>query len=261
MGELVLHDAAGEFLLVHGSDEYLSLARRATASGEIPLVRFAPQHSPIVAAALEVVLSDPDGGPLSVQAGSDDLRVETVRRAGGRRVRVANLSRRRAGSMDPEALELDRQVVAETVEALRGPRLAPLCEPRRSSVFEDDLGRAAGVESAGGVTTVSARTERVWARASFSSSLRRVVAACLATVVGNPAESSIRVAYVERQSDAVLVERLATSLGAFPYQLANARRGRLARPRRAARPTTEMAAWVGRSLARDDDPPPALAAP
>jgi hypothetical protein len=252
VSELVLHDAAGEFLLVHGTSDYLSLARRPDPSGEVPLVRFAPVHAPILAAALEAVMAEPDSGPLCVGAGSDELRIDVLDCAGRRAVRVSNLSRRRPGSVEAEALQLDRHVVAETIDALRGPRLAPLGLPRKSSFYQDEPGRGAAIETGGGDTTVSSRAERVWARALFPESLRRVVAACFAMVVGNPAESAIRVASIERARARVLIERVATSAG-LPYILSNGRPGRPARPRRTVRLSAEMAMWVVRSLASDDD--------
>ena len=256
VGELVLHDSAGDFLLVHGNDEFLSLARRAGPSGEVPLVRFSPEHASILAAALEVVMAEPDAGALEIRAAVDELKVALVDSVRGRRVQVANLSRRRPGTNGPESLDLDRHVVAATVAALRGPRLAPLGPPRRGEVMQERGGRVAGVESDRGRTTVSSRTERMWARASFPDGLRRVVAACLAMVVGNPGETAIRVAHVSRAGEGVLIERVATASGGFPYVVANVRPGRPARPRRTVRLTEEMAAWVIRRLARDDDPVP-----
>ena len=253
MGELVLHDAAGEFLLVHGSDDFLSLARRPTATGDVPLVRFAPQHGPIVAAALEVVLAEPHCAALMVRVGSDEMRFDMVERPGGWQVRVANLSRRRPGSAEPELLELDRAVVKETIAALRGPRLQSLAPARGSVVFHDRAGRVGGVEAGVARTVVSARTQRTWARASFPTTVRRTVAACLATVVANPGDSAIRVAHVARGADNVLVERVATAIATQPFAVANARPGRPARPSRSVPLSAEMAAWVVRVLARDDE--------
>lgn len=248
VGELVLLDSTGEFLLVHGSDEYLSLARRPDEKGEVPIVRFALAHAPVLAAAMEVVLAEPVMGALSASVGSDALRVEAC---GG--LRVANLSRRRPGSRDPEALELDRAVAVATIEALRGPRLAPLGDVRRGMLLEEASGHAAAVESVEGRTVVSSRTQRTWARASFAASLRRVVAACLAMVVGNPGETAIRVAHVARGDDDVLLERSGTAVGTFPFVVANARPGRPAPSRRLVRLSQEMASWVVRCLARDED--------
>ena len=174
MGELVLHDDAGEFLLVHGSDEYLSLARKPLVSGEVPLVRFSPEHGPVVASAMEAVLFDPDAGVVSVSVGSDQLEVAMTRSAGGSRVRVANRSRRLRDSPEPEALLLDRRVASDMSNALRGPRLLPLTESPRRAVLHDADGNIAGIEAHEGVTTVSSRTNRAWARAAFPASLRRL---------------------------------------------------------------------------------------
>ena len=261
MGELVLHDDAGEFLLVHGSDEYLSLARKPLVSGEVPLVRFSPEHGPVVATAMEAVLFDPDAGVVSVSVGSDQLEVAMTRSAGGSRVRVANRSRRLRDSPEPEALLLDKRVASDMADALRGPRLLPLTRSPRRAVLHDADGNIAGIEAHEGVTTVSSRTNRAWARAAFPASLRRLVVACLAMVAANPGEASIRVAHIARGGDQVLLERVATATGGFPYTLANARPGRPARPRRTVRLSHEMAAFVIRALARDEDAPSLDASP